>query len=299
MIWRVTDGRAGHDTQSSGLQRAFAALRDCTCHDLPAEPVTGNLWHILARRFPAGASLPDPDFIIGAGHGTHMTLLAACRARGGKTVVLMQPSLPTSLFDYCLIPAHDTPRRRHNVLVTRGVLNCVSPSTKQAPAEGLILLGGPSRHYDWDVPELLRHIQELRTHAKNIHWLITDSPRTPPETRRFLSRETDIRGEFIPYEISAPGWLAQRLGRAATVWVTEDSISMICEALTAGAAVGVLPVPVKRHSRITRAVEDMAASGLITRFSAWQAGAPLHPADPPLNEAARCAQLLLEKTGLA
>ena len=126
-----------------------------------------------------------------------------------------------------------------------------------------------------------------------------DSPRTPPTTRRSLSRMKQGSWDFVPHETTEQGWLALRLQHAATVWVTEDSISMVCEALTAGAAVGVLSVPAKRHDRITRAVDDMAQTGLVTRFSAWQAGTPLHPADPPLQEAARCARILLEQTGLA
>lgn len=273
-------------------------MKDCDSHDLPARPVTENLLNIMTRRFPAGAALPDPDLIIGAGHGTHMTLLAAGRARGGRTIVLMKPSLPLRLFDYCLIPAHDLPPQRQNILVTRGVLNCAVPSRELAPGEGMILLGGPSRHYGWDAPGLIRQIREIRAGTKNVRWLIADSRRTPPATRHLLSGDAVSGGEFFPYETTAPGWLARHLRRAATVWVTEDSISMISEALTAGAAVGALSVPIKRRGRVTRAIDDMAGTGLIVRFSAWQAGATLHPADPPLYEAARCARILLEKTGL-
>jgi len=297
VVWRVSDGRAGHDTQSRGLSQALAAIKDCECHELCAQPVSENLLNILPHRFPAGDSLPDPDFIIGAGHGTHMTLLAAGRARGGKTVVLMKPGLPGFLFDYCLIPAHDRPPQRHNILVTRGVLNCASPAGEKIPHQGLILIGGSSRHYDWDAHELAHQIREVCAASSEVRWLIADSPRTPSGTRPSLSGTESAGWEYIPFETTGPGWLAQRLAYATTVWVTEDSISMICEALTAGAAVGILSIPVKRHGRITRAVDEMVKAGLITRFSAWRDGAPLRPASPPLYEAARCARLLLEKTG--
>lgn len=299
VIWRISDGRPGHDTQTRGLQQALAAIKECDCHELLAQPAVENLTHLVRSRFPAGDPLPDPDFIIGAGHGTHLTLLCAGRARGGKTVVLMQPTLPVSLFDYCLIPAHDRPPRQHNILVTRGVLNCVMPSREHVPADGMILIGGVSRHYDWDAPGLMRQIQEICAASRDIHWVIADSPRTPPATRQSLSGMKQGAWEFVPHETTEQGWLAQRLRHAATIWVTEDSISMICEALTAGAAVGVLSVPAKRRNRITLAVDNMAQTGLVTRFSTWQAGARLSPADPPLQEAARCARILLEQTGLA
>ena len=297
VVWRVSDGRAGHDTQSRGLSQALAAIKDCECHELCAQSLSKNLMNILRHRFPAGDPLPDPDFIIGAGHGTHMTLLAAGRARGGKTVVLMKPSLPALLFDYCLVPGHDQPSQRQNILVTRGVLNCAVPAAGKAPDQGVILIGGASRHYGWDAHGLLRQIREICAGSRGTHWLIADSPRTPSGTRPSLSEATPGEWEYIPHETTGPGWMAQRLACAATAWVTEDSISMICEALTAGAAVGVLSVPVKRRGRVTRAVDDLVKAGLITRFSAWQRGTPLRPADPPIYEAARCARLLLERTG--
>ena len=36
-----------------------------------------------------GKNLPDPDIIIGAGHGTHFTMLTAKYVRKGKTIVLI------------------------------------------------------------------------------------------------------------------------------------------------------------------------------------------------------------------
>lgn len=298
VVWRISDGRAGHDTQSTGLLQALAAIKDCSGHELRTLPVHISLMGSILGRFPAGASLPDPDFIIGAGHGTHLPLLAAGRARGGNTVVLMKPTLPVSLFDYCLIPAHDLPPARDNILATQGVLNCAVPSREQIPTAGMILIGGASRHYGWDAPGLARQIREICAVYKNSHWLIADSPRTPAATRLALAGIDYAGLEFVPHETTNRGWLAERLRYAATVWVTEDSISMICEALSAGAAVGIMSVPIKRRGRITRAVDNMAQAGLITRYSAWRAGALLRPPDPPLHEAARCARWLLEKTGL-
>ena len=73
-------------------------------------------------------TLPTPDLLLGAGHHTHLSLLAARRIRGGKVVVLMRPSLPPGLFDLCLIPEHDAPPARPNVLATRGALNRIQPA---------------------------------------------------------------------------------------------------------------------------------------------------------------------------
>lgn len=275
----------------------MGAIKDCDSYELGACPAALNLRHILLSRFPPGDLLPDPDFIIGAGHGTHLTLLAAGRSRGGKTVVLMKPSLPTRLFDYCLVPAHDLPQERKNILPTQGVLNSVVPSRERRPDSGIILIGGRSRHYRWDDEDLLRQIRGILDGHDGVHWEIADSPRTPVSSRSALQGLNSTATEFVPYEDSPQGWLVERLRSVQMAWITEDSISMIYEALTAGAVVGILSVPVKRYGRITRAIDTMVTGGLVTRYADWQAGAAMRPVDPPMHEAARCARLLFEKTG--
>ena len=86
------------------------------------------------------------------------------------------------------------------------------------------------------------------------------------------------------------------LAEAAEVWVTEDSISMIYEALSSGANVGLLPVPAtKKAGRVARGVERLAEEGFVTRFAAWSPTTGL--AEPPqvLREADRCAAIVLER----
>ncbi|MEZ5579447.1 MAG: ELM1/GtrOC1 family putative glycosyltransferase [Candidatus Competibacteraceae bacterium] len=117
VVWRFSDGKAGHDNQSGGLTEALARLR-------PVEIVTPQrltpiaaLLALAGGRLTAWPDLPVPDLLVGAGPGTHLSLLAA--QRRARAVVLMRPSLPLALFDLCLIPEHDTPPVRVNVLATR------------------------------------------------------------------------------------------------------------------------------------------------------------------------------------
>ncbi|MFN3595388.1 MAG: ELM1/GtrOC1 family putative glycosyltransferase, partial [Thiobacillaceae bacterium] len=112
-LWRLIDGKPGHEKQSLGLAQALqrlAAARwyDVRVHGTAFASVRAALQWAL-RRFPAGHGLPAPDLILAAGHATHLPALAARRAYGGRIVVLMRPSLPLALFDLCLIPAHDQP----------------------------------------------------------------------------------------------------------------------------------------------------------------------------------------------
>jgi hypothetical protein len=78
------------------------------------------------------------------------------------------------------------------------------------------------------------------------------------------------------------------------VWVTPDSASMVFEALTAGADVGVFDLPVNPTSRVGRAIAQLADAQRITRFANWCAHGTLHPNTHPLAEADRCADWILK-----
>lgn len=293
-IWRFSDGRRGHDAQSRGLTLALARARPCSVHELkvPAWPRSALEW--LLRRCPAGAGLPNPQLLIGAGHATHLPLLSAQRARGGRTVLLMTPSLPLRWYDFCLIPAHDAPPYSDNIIRTRGPLNTIIPGNRQRADRGLILIGGPSRHYDWREDALLGAVREIVA-ASSINWLISDSPRTPPGTRVGLRALAARNTDYVSWDGTDPDWLPEQLAGAGATWITCDSLSMLYEAITAGGRVGMLELPTLRNSRLTEEVRRLADEHMVTPFAAWRSGTPLQPPAHPLHEAARCAELLLNR----
>ena len=294
-VWRFSDGKAGHDNQSRGLVEALARLRLIEIHTLNPLPPAAALSGLLLGRLSSWNDLPVPDLVVGAGHRTHLSLLAARRSRGGKIVVLMRPSLPLSLFDLCLIPQHDAPPSRSNVLVTRGALNRIQPSAVLDPRQGLLLIGGPSAHFGWDDAALRQHLAVIVAADPAMRWTLTTSRRTPPGFLEGLSPMADARLTVVPVAATGPDWLPAQLARAGQAWVTADSVSMIYEALTAGAAVGVLDVPRKRASRISRGLDRLVADGWVTSFADWQQRPPLHRPPGVFNEAERCARWIIER----
>jgi uncharacterized protein len=296
VVWRWIDGKAGHDNQSRGLLDALGRLR-------PVEPVTLHplapttaLTGLLRGRLPACDGLPTPDLVLGAGHGAHLSLLAARRARGGKAVVLMRPSLPLSWFDVCLIPEHDTPPIRANVLVTRGALNRIQPSPALEPSRGLLLIGGPSAHFAWDAGAIQRQIAALISADPALAWTLATSRRTPPDFPHSVSALVgDERLTVIPVAQTGPDWLPAQLARAGQVWVTADSVSMIYEALTAGAMVGILTLPGRRASRVSRGLDRLIADGWVMPFTDWQPRSRLPRPPGTFNEAERCARWIVAR----
>jgi len=292
-IWRITDGKAGHDAQSLGLVAALAGLTSSQTHEIKVPPVSETLSGLLARKFSAGDRLPNPDLIIGAGHQTHLPMLCAKRARAGRTIVLMRPSLPVAWFDLCFIPRHDLPPRRANVQTTRGALNNIVPSTKKDAGKGLILIGGPSRHFHWKETGLILQVLRILEDT-TVHWSITDSARTPDSTRQLLKTLRNNNLTYTPSAETGQGWVAAQLAVASRTWVSVDSVSMVYEALTSGTAVGLLNVPIKKSNRIADAARQLAEEGLVTRFEDWAGGRKLETPRPVFNEASRCAQQVLQ-----
>lgn len=288
VVWAFTDAKAGHENQTRGLVQALGQLRPLDVHWLGIPSFPELFMDFLLHRFTPGRTLPEPRLLIGAGHGTHLPLLAARRARGGRIALLMKPSLPRAWFDLCVVPEHDGVRGA-NVLVTRGALNSVTPSADKDANTGLILIGGPSRHHGWDESALLAQLHEIVTREPGARWTLTTSRRTPDATLAQLRALAAANLKIVPFADTDRNWLPAQLARAARAWVTEDSASMVYEALTANAATGVLAVPARGDSRIARGVAALARDGLVRRFADWQAGAQLAPPGTPFNEAARVA----------
>ncbi len=296
VVWCFSDGKAGHAGQTQGLLAALDRRCRIESHELPARRGPGIWLELLSGRCSAGRKLPDPDLIIGAGHATHLSLLAAGRARGGHTVVLMKPSLPTAWFDLCVIPAHDRPRQADNILVTQGVLNRMQPAGDRDVRAGLILVGGPSAHVEWSDDAVLAQLRTVLEQDEGMHWTLTTSRRTPDSFLEALGGLGLQRLQVVPFTDTGPGWLPEQLSHAARVWVTADSVSMVYEALTAGAAVGLLEVPYRKaNDRLALGMQQLIEQGLVTGHADWLQGKRLQAPATPFDEAARCADFILQR----
>jgi mitochondrial fission protein ELM1 len=297
IIWRITDGKPGHEKQTLGLAHALLRNRLGECFDLAAPARNTALLQWIQGRFLAGNGLPAPDIILAAGHNTHFALLAARRAYGGKfggkTVVLMKPSLPLSWFDLCLIPEHDSPPGRENVIPTLGVLNNLTDWKLHETIRGLILIGGPSPHFHWNSDAIRRQIKQRAEESPEMKWIVTTSRRTPAG---FLDELGDVAGiECRPVEQTPPGWLEEQMNQASAAWCTPDSVSMVYEALTAGCQVGLLNLAAIAGSRVASGVSKLAAMGYVTTFAQRPITDRRLPPPPPLDEAGRCAKLIIQR----
>lgn len=301
-VLRITDDKPGHLAQSAGLVAALGRLARVDVTDVPALPAPAAIAHWLTARMPPtiAANWQEPassqSLVVCCGHATHLTALAARRACGGRLVALMRPSLPIGLFDLVVAPRHDDLPESSRVLLTEGVLNPLTAEGAHRPDVGLILIGGPSRHHDWDKSRILGQVEAVARDRPHTHWILTTSRRTPPTTTEALSAMGLPNLQVIPLAQTGPGWVVRHLADAGTAWISEDSVSMVYEALTAGVAVGLLAVPARagRGSRVARGVAGLIQSGRVARLTLGTA-IPELPTLPPLAEADRIARIILDR----
>lgn len=295
VIWRILDGRPGHRNQVIGLTDAIQRQVSARCHDVGVKSHLDGLRFLLPGCSRAVSTLPPPDLLIGAGHATHIPLLILRRRFGGRSIVLMKPSLPMAAFDLNLISTVDNlPSVPSNVIITEGPLNRMQPSDRISQSEGLILIGGVSDHFEWSDQAILRQLAKILSDSDGVHWTLTTSRRTPAS---FLEAWTasGLPGDMVPCEATSPDWMLQTMRRAGRVWVSGDSMSMVFEALTTGAAVGVLELSERRQSRVCRSVRHLIQKGTVTSWSNWADGKPLSRPNNPLREADRCAAEVIHR----
>ncbi len=229
----------------------------------------------------------SPDLIVAAGHQTHRRALVLKWRLRLPLCVLMKPSLPRWLFDFCIVPKHDGWRDSDRVLTTYGAINNVQPQPKNSNS-GLVLLGGESRHADWQSDEIVRQVITIVHEDSERHWTIADSRRSPPD---LLEHFSSLNVSVMPWASCPSGWLADALGRTERVWVTPDSVSMVYEALSGGCQVGLLDLPM-RNTRVAKGMQALVETQRVMTFDSrhqpW-------PAPRPLAEADRAAQWLLER----
>lgn len=306
VIYIVSDGKKGHLSQTRGLAEALIKRAEATnpeihhtCYEVP---VNEKSW--LAKLFYKGKDLdlPRPHLILCAGHSTHLAALSLARHLRCLCMVCMRPSLPTRMFSLCIMPRHDVPDGGvpgSNVFLTNGAINCIKPQPNIEKRDTLVLIGGPSKEFKWEAEHILTQLKAIALKSTR-PIILTTSRRTPAD---FVADVTaacpNIRVE--PVDQTGPTWVADHLACAAEVWVTQDSVSMVYEALSSGAPVGIIEMLRKgaphkdKLSRVARGLNMLISDGGANTFTEWAKTNTLPKPTSVLDEAGRTADYILKR----
>ena len=256
-IWRLVDGKAGHDKQSLALVENLKNQARCKIFDINIQNIKNPFLAIIFKKYNLDKGLINPDIAIGAGHKTHLYLLAIKRCFGAKIVVIMKPSLPLKFFDLCVIPKHDGVKSVSNVFITNTPLVNFNLNKKKKENMALFLIGGPSKHFYWDSKKVLEQIKNISQEFKFKKLLITTSRRTPID---FINEYKKLKIKNIKlYEDTKiiNDWLDKKIVKVKNIWVTNDSYSMLIEAIASGAYTDILELKVKKKSRLSSEINSI------------------------------------------
>ena len=267
---------AGLHAQALGL--AEAAGLDATTIDL--RPKAPWRW-ISARTWPRPLSAVDlpplaPGPVIGAG-GTAAVIAAALRAPGRPVIQVQHPRIDPARFDLVVVNRHDR-LTGPNVVVTRTALHRVTPA-RLAEAAALwaprlahlprplvaVLVGGSNGRYRLDRSVAEHLAGQLATIIRGGAGVaVTPSRRTAPAVRVVLSAALAPLGGWV-WDMAGDNPYFGLLACADAIIATEDSVSMISEAVATSAPVLIAPLP-GRSRRIRLFTELLHLDGRTRPF---------------------------------
>ncbi|MDC0475437.1 mitochondrial fission ELM1 family protein [Methylophilaceae bacterium] len=253
-IWRLLDGKTGHEKQSLALVKNLKNQANCKIFNINIQDLENPFLALILKKYNLNNGLIRPDIAIGAGHKTHFHLLAIKRYFGAKIVVIMKPSLPLKLFDLCVIPKHDDVKVGTNVIITNTPLVNFNLNMKKKENMALFLIGGPSRHFHWDSKIILEQIKNISKKFKFKKLLIATSRRTPFDFIDEFNRLNIKNIQLYEHTKIINNWLDKNIIKVKNIWVTNDSYSMLIEAIASGAYTDILELKIKKKSKLSKEI---------------------------------------------
>ncbi|MFH0855944.1 MAG: ELM1/GtrOC1 family putative glycosyltransferase [Candidatus Omnitrophota bacterium] len=195
-----------------------------------------------------------PDMVISCGWKLAAVNFIVSRESLSKSVVIMRPSiLNLNKFDLVIMPRHDLPPKRKNLVVVTGALNLINEKYLKEQSDKLIrsslpgfqssglyigvLIGGDSRGFKLRKDTLRELINQIKSASDKLGAgiLITTSRRTPDEAESLIKQE--FKGYprcqlmVIANEKNIPEAVGGILGLSKVIVSSPESISMLSEAV--------------------------------------------------------------------
>jgi KDO2-lipid IV(A) lauroyltransferase len=225
------------------------------------------------------------EFIISAGSSLAPLGLCLSKDSRAKNIVVMKPSFPFNLFQYdlAIVPAHDRgpiPSKSLRMLLTptlieTDAMKCSGEALKRKLRQPErvkfgILLGGTTRNFSLDLCKTRKFFQVLSGLSCDVgDYMVTTSRRTPDDIVKYLKENVrpDLHCQLmvIANESNPPETVPGIMALADILIVTEDSISMISEAVSSGKKVVVLDLGSGLPAKHRRFIDLLAMKSAVVR----------------------------------
>ncbi len=271
----LADTRPGHYHLAEGVIAALQRLRpvEVTRLEVKRKWIVPTRW--LRRRINAGSfypprmlrmayridadQLPKADLVVSAGGETQMPNICVTRLFGVPNIFCGSLLRGLGAENFSLVISsydRDAGSARHMVVLKP---SSIDPDKLGRPAKvprygpdrtprlAGLLIGGNAGPFRYRPAEWERLIDFVRSVSKawGTRWLISTSRRTPDFVADMigaLAKDESVVERFIDYRTAGPGTLPEIFGKAEVIVCTEDSSTMVSEAVSARLpVVGVAP----------------------------------------------------------
>jgi mitochondrial fission protein ELM1 len=295
-VWVLSDGRPGHFNQSKGVIKALSLTQQLQVEWVDIK-LRAGLFRIIQRellkhtdvaipsvllKFFYAFSVPEklPGMVVSAGGRTSFANAWLARRYHCPNIFIGSlRGLPAKLFS-AVLTLEPIPDARNNIVlqfpvseITPESLDKIEiPSKLLSKRYWALLVGGSGSGYSYtpdDWGRLGSLLNQLTEHY-GIHWLLCATPRTGQNAQTILENEIDNNhlADSSWFSIDSENKIPMYLAIADKVFVTEDSMTMIGEALSSGKPVFSLqPERVNPNQRYLNALQRYVDRGLLVRHA--------------------------------
>lgn len=209
----------------------------------------------------------DFDLFVGAGSTTYYALKFYARRYAKPSIALMYPKGYRKDFSVIIAGAHDRPKPRANLKISPVSLSFSRPQGLYQPQRKSIgfIIGGSNSCFEMG-DEILKQIEGVRAQFADCEFALTTSPRTPRATESALEKLCWDYSVIYGREPVNP--IGDFLVQCEWVFISEDSVSMISEAVSNGGAnVAILSLKRKvAHNKFDDFISALVSTGHARRY---------------------------------
>ncbi|MCX5680319.1 MAG: ELM1/GtrOC1 family putative glycosyltransferase [Candidatus Omnitrophica bacterium] len=287
-----------------GVSASFASWRCHGCMKCMKACLDEDTYETLMKTYS--------DFVISCGSSLAGVNIFMSKENNAKNIVVMRPGIFMGLnkFKLALIPEHDRPAQKRNVVRTVLAPNLINEEKIRKDGELLsrrvhlgtngavgVFIGGDNPEYAFTDELALSVAQSLTDFCdkSGAGILMTTSRRTPKEVEELFKKRSKSSGYFkllvVANEKNPPETVGGVLDLSRVILVSGESISMISEAVSSGKPVVVFRLTKKKpgttkHERALAAFEKrgyvtVCDAGHIasTLLSVWNTPRPARRTD--------------------
>ena len=171
-------------------------------------------------------------------------------------------------FSVIIAGAHDRPEPRANLKISPVSLSFSHPQGLYRPQRKAVgfIIGGSNSCFEMG-DEILKQIEGVRAQFADCEFALTTSPRTPRATESALEKLSWDYSVIYSREPVNP--ISDFLAQCEWVFISEDSVSMISDAVSNGSAsVAILSLKRKdAHNKFDDFISALVSTGHARRYS--------------------------------